>query len=85
MKGSFVSAVLCSLQKELAEILMNLQCIAMKNVVNHLMSLLIYYKSVHVGFSPPVLVVQLPPRFLRTGQTEGRSKSRTSVSDTTAT
>lgn len=53
MKGSFVSAVLCSLQKELAEILMNLQCIAMKNVVNHLMSQLIYYKSVHVGFFSP--------------------------------
>ena len=45
-KGSFVSAVLCSMQKELAEILTILQCITMKNIVNHLMSWLIYYEMV---------------------------------------
>lgn len=45
------------MQKELAEILMTLQCVAMKNLVNHLMNQLIYYKRVDVGgFFPPVLV-----------------------------
>lgn len=48
-KGFFVSAVLCSMQKELAEILMILQCITMNNLVNHLMSWWIYHGRV-VGF-----------------------------------
>lgn len=52
-KGSFVSAVLCSMQKELAEIFMILQCITMKNVVNHLMSWWIYYERAF--FSPCAL------------------------------
>lgn len=39
------------MQKGLAEVLMTLQCIAMKNVVNHLMNQVIYYKRVDVGFS----------------------------------
>lgn len=54
MKGSFVSAVLCSMQKELAETLMTLQCIAIKNLVNHLMNQLIYYKRVDAGFFSPL-------------------------------
>lgn len=52
-KGSFVSAVLCSMQKELAEIFMILQCLTMKNVVNHLMSWWIYYERAF--FSPCAL------------------------------